>query len=259
MLIDPHAHLTSKELLGELPALLKRAHEEKISAIVNICCDLDALKNGLTLSKTDPLVFLTAAVPPHDVGENNEEFFSLIEKVASEKKLVAIGETGLDYFYMSHSKEQQIEHFKRYLHLATQSNLPIVIHCRDAFADLFDVIDEENRKRTKPISGVIHCFTGTYEEAQNAIARGFYISLSGIVTFKKSEELQNVAKKIPIEHLLLETDSPYLAPLPMRGKRNEPSFLVETAKFVSDLKKISFDELCRVTSKNAITLFALPL
>ncbi len=261
MIIDSHAHLTTSELIDELPELLKRAHNENIKAIVNICCDLEALKKGLTVveSNPKPRVFLTAAVPPHDIGVEAEDFFSSIEKGASEKKLVAIGEIGLDYFYMAHPKEQQIQYFKRYLQLAIKADLPVVIHCRDAFFDLFSVIEEENSYQKKRLRGVIHCFTGTLQEAQKAIELGFYISLSGIVTFRKSTELQHVAKHIPLEHMLIETDSPYLAPQSMRGKRNEPAFLKETALFLARLKEVPFEELCRATTKNAIKLFSLPL
>lgn len=189
-----------------------------------------------------------AATTPHDVAKSGESDFDEIAKEAS--RLQAIGETGLDYYYEHSPRELQQLFLRRYLKLARDHQLPVVIHCREAFADLFKILDEEGHA-----GGVLHCFTGTLEEAQGVIARGFYLSLSGIVTFKKSLELQEVGKAVPLDRLLIETDAPYLAPQSHRGKRNEPAFLVDTARFLADLRTIPFEELALHTSANAEALF----
>ncbi|MCK4934085.1 MAG: TatD family hydrolase, partial [Simkaniaceae bacterium] len=165
-------------------------------------------------------------------------------------KLVAIGETGLDYFYEHSDKELQKAFLIRYIQLAADCKLPVVIHCRDAFSDLYSILDEHLKT---PL--MLHCFTGSLEEANEAIERGYRISISGIATFKKSGELRETIKQIPLEYLVLETDSPFLAPQNYRGKQNEPSFIVETAKMLANVKGVPFDLVAQVTTKNAERFF----
>ncbi len=248
MLIDSHAHLTS-EGLDPIP-LLKRAEEAGLTQIINICTTPAELREGISLKKQYPWIYNVAATTPHDVekeGERNFEAFA-----AQIDQIVAVGETGLDYHYEHSDRALQQLFLKRYLKLAEKNNLPIVIHCREAFADLFTILEAEF---AGPV--LIHCFTGNMEEADQVIERGWFLSLSGIVTFKKSVELQEVAKKVPLEQLLIETDTPYLAPTPYRGKPNEPAYIVETAKCVAELRGISFQELASQTSKNAALFFNL--
>jgi TatD DNase family protein len=250
MFIDSHAHLTLHE---ELEDELKRASQVQVQAIIDICTDEKTLMQGLKLQETvtSPKIHLAASTTPHDVAKDGEHFFPIVERYAMEKKLVAIGETGLDYYYEHSPKELQKIYLEKYLKLAKQCNLPVVIHCRDAFEDFFSIYDEVG----KGVQGVLHCFTGTLEEAKEGLERGFYISFSGIVTFPKSVELKEVAKFVPMKRLLVETDSPYLAPNPYRGKKNEPAYIIETAKVVAELKGSTVEELGATTSDNAKQLF----
>jgi len=250
--IDAHAHLTHEESEG-LPEQLTRAKEANISAIINICCDLQDLLRGLELAKQSeaPKIYTVASLTPHDAAKDDAAFFLEIKKAIKNNLLAAVGETGLDYYYNLAPKEVQISSFCRYRDLAQESKLPLVIHCRDAFDDICKILDP-----AKELKGVmLHCFTGSVDEARRAINRGWYISLSGIVTFPKSVALQEVAKFVPLDRLLIETDSPYLSPQGYRGQKNEPSFLLATAKKVADLKEISLDELAESTTQNVKRLF----
>ena len=252
MYVDSHAHLTSDALFPQVEDLLERAQSAGLSHIINICTDIPTLKRGLELNKKHPWLLNVASTTPHDVDSLGMSDFEQMEKAALEGNLVAIGETGLDYHY-SHSKpENQKAFLIRYAKLAKTLNLPLVIHCREAFADLFTILDQEEQSRV-----LLHCFTGTLEEAKEVIKRGWMLSLSGIVTFKKSIELQEVTKWVPIENLLIETDAPYLSPQSKRGKTNEPSFLPETALFIANLKGLSIETLSQITSQNAMKFFRL--
>lgn len=253
MFIDSHAHLTSSEMLADVQEVLARAKAAKVTKIINICTDQATLEKGLALKEQYDWVYNTAATTPHDVEKEGESFFPLVAKCAKEKKLVAIGETGLDYHYEHSPKKMQQKFLERYLQLALDCNLPVVIHCRDAFADLFSIADALYKKERL----LLHCFTGTLEEAKDAVKRGWSISFSGIVTFKKSESLREVARHIPLEHILIETDAPYLAPQSQRGKRNEPSFLPETAALLASLRNIPLAAFAEATSKNAARFFSL--
>lgn len=250
--IDAHAHLTSDEHADVVP-LLERAYAAGVTAIINVCTALDDLQRGLALSQTakSPKVYTVASLTPHDAAKDDALFFKEIERLAHAKELAAIGEIGLDYYYNHAPKDVQIATLKRYLLLAQSSNLPVVIHCRDAFDDLCIVIDE-----TAPnIKVMLHCFTGSLDEAKRAVARGWYVSMSGIVTFPKSTSLQEVAKYVPDDLLLIETDSPYLAPQGFRGQKNEPALLVQTARFVAMLRNTTAEQLGHVTSNNVKRLF----
>jgi TatD DNase family protein len=251
--IDSHAHLSSSDLVDQVDGMIQRALEAGVSKIINICTDPETLEKGLLLRSKYPFIYNTASTTPHDVEAEGESVFPLIEKHAKQGDLVAIGETGLDYHYKHSSPEIQKHFFRRYLQLALECHLPVVIHCRDAFADFFKIIDSDY----KNAPGVLHCFTGTLDEAEEVIKRGWYLSLSGIVTFKKSEELREVAKKVPLEQLLIETDTPYLAPQSKRGKTNEPSYVPEIAQCIATVKNIPVEEVARVTKSNAERLFRI--
>lgn len=257
MLTDSHAHLTSLALYEQVDELLERAKCQGVTTIVNICTDVLSLERGLELSKKYPWVYQAAATTPHDVEKEGEQVFAAIAECAKNGLLKAVGETGLDYFYEHSAKEIQKDFLRRYLHLALECHLPVIIHCREAFADFFEILDSEYCFNGVHAPGVLHCFTGSIEEADEVIKRGWYISLSGIVTFKKSQILQEVAKRVPLSHLLIETDAPYLAPMPYRGKQNEPGFLKETAAFIATLRGISLDELAQATTENARKLFKI--
>lgn len=258
MFIDAHAHLTGQED-PLLPDLLSRAALAGVKTILNVCCDLDDLTRGLVLAAgtSTPKIYTIAAITPHDAAKEMDQFFSLIEESAQAGSLVAIGETGLDYHYMHAPKERQQELLRVHFQLASKEKLPIVIHCRDAFDDLFVILDEESKLCSSPPQVMLHCFTGGIKEARAAVERGWYISFSGCVTFPKSLGLQEVASMVPLDKVLIETDTPYLAPQGYRGRRNEPAFIVETAKMVAKCKNIPQELLAQHATENTETLFKL--
>lgn len=249
-MIDSHAHLTCDPLYKEIDILVERAKKAGLTKIVNICTDPLTLERGVAYAKKEPMIVNVGSTTPHDVEKEGEECFPLFEKHARAGDFVAIGETGLDYYYQHADRSVQQHFLRRYLRLAGELSLPVVIHCRDAFDDFLSILKKEFNGQ-----GILHCFTGTMQEAYAVLDQGFYISFSGIVTFKRSEELQKVAKMVPIERLLIETDAPYLAPHPNRGKQNEPAFLTYTAAFLAHLKGISQEELAEITARNADEVF----
>lgn len=257
MYCDSHAHLTSSPLFHRLDAVLANAQAANITQIINICTDQNSLEKGLELAKNNPWIFNAAATHPHDVEKEGEDLFPIMSQAALLGKIVAVGEIGLDYHYMHSSKEVQKQFLRRYLQLAIESHLPVIIHCREAFSDFFNILDTEYKIGGNYGPGVLHCFTGTLAEAEQVLKRDWYLSLSGIVTFKKSAELREVAKIVPLERLLIETDAPYLAPQSHRGKENEPAFLPETAEVIATVKGISLAELAHATLQNTCRLFKI--
>jgi TatD DNase family protein len=251
--MDTHAHLTSEQIFPEIQEILTRAKKQKVDKIVNICTDQPSLEKGLALAEKETWIFNTAATTPHDVEQEGESFFPFVEAAAKEKKLVAIGETGLDYYYEHSNRLLQKEFLVRYFHLASRYHLPLVIHCREAFFDLFELADQEYKHQP----AVLHCFTGSIEEAKQVADRGWYLSCSGIITFKKSDALREAVKIVPLDQLLIETDTPYLAPQSKRGKMNEPSFIEETAAMLAQIKGVSVERVAETTSANAHKFFSL--
>lgn len=252
---DSHAHLTSETLYGDIEGVASRAQSAGVHHIVNICTDLLTLERGLQLAVTHPWILQAGATTPHDVEKEGHAVFEAFASCARDGKFHAVGETGLDYYYEHSNRQIQKEFLRKYLHLALECGLPVIIHCREAFKDFFEILDAEYQVNGRHAPGVLHCFTGTMAEAEEVIKRGWMLSLSGIVTFKKSVELHQVAKEVPLGNLLIETDAPYLAPQKHRGKTNEPAYVVETAAFIAGLKGISVEELALATTSNARQLF----
>ena len=250
--IDSHAHLSSPAVLNRIEGIVARAREAHISHILNICTDPATLAEGLLLASRFPFIKNAGATTPHDVAQEGESAFEIFAEAAKGKQLAAVGETGLDYHYEHSPRDVQKKFLKRYLLLAAETHLPVIFHCREAFADLFSIADIEYPERGPAI---LHCFTGTIEEAEGVIRRGWHLSISGIATFKKSESMRHVAKMVPLSQLLIETDTPYLAPQSQRGKPNEPSFLPEIAACIAEAKGISVEEVAIATSENAARLF----
>ena len=250
--IDSHAHLSSSDVLPSIAEVMQRAEAAGVLHVLNICTDPATLQAGLKLHSHYPCINNAGATTPHDVEAEGELAFDLFEKAAKDHKLCAVGETGLDYHFHYSPKNLQKQFLIRYLHLAAYTQLPVIFHCREAFADLFEIVDAEYPRKN---SAILHCFTGSCKEAEEVLQRGWYLSLSGIVTFKKSEALREVAKLVPLSQLLIETDSPYLAPQTHRGKMNEPSFLPEVARCIAAVKGISEGEVAKATSENAKKLF----
>ncbi|MBN1915120.1 MAG: YchF/TatD family DNA exonuclease [Parachlamydiales bacterium] len=246
---DAHAHLSS---LSEeaIVHCLDHAQQCNVQTIINVCSDLPSLLKAKNFHQKG--LFHIGATAPHAIEKNGESEWPFFEEAARTGFLKAIGETGLDYHYHQSSAPMQKKFLSRYLSLAVSLDLPLVLHCREAFFDLFSVFDKAHKG-----SVMIHCFTGTLEEARQALDRGWLISISGIVTFSKSSSLRETVQYIPLDSLLIETDSPYLAPEPYRGKMNEPAFVVEVAKTVAALKQRSLEEIAKITTDNAIRFFKL--
>ena len=256
MWIDTHAHLSSFED-EKCQGAIENAKKHDVWPIINICTDKNTLEKGLKLSQNDVGIYHAAAITPHDVKEPQD--FALFEKAARDNKLVAIGETGLDYYYENSDRTLQKEWMIKHFVLALEVDLPLLIHCRDAFFDFFDLLDKHYLSSSQSKPGILHCFTGSLEDANKAIDRGFYISFSGIVTFKNAKDLQKHAKQIPLEHCVVETDAPFLAPQSKRGQVNEPAFVVEVGKAIANLKGVDIKEVEKITTQNAETIFSLEL
>lgn len=247
--IDTHAHL---EMMDDIPGVIERANNKGVSRIIAVSSDLNSSKRSAELSNKYPMVYSAIGIHPHEATGSTEEAISKIKRLAENSKVIGIGETGLDYHYMHSDKEHQLGSFRMHIELASQLNLPLIIHIRDAFEDVLDILRE---RLSNNVYGVIHCFTGDYETAKKFLDLGFYISFSGIVTFKNAEVIREAVRNIPYDRLLLETDSPYLAPVPFRGKKNEPSYLLNVAEIVSKIRKTSLDKFADITTANAIKLF----
>lgn len=256
MLIDSHTHLNHPKFDADWREALHRAKSVGVSIVVNVGYDILSSEKAVSQSEEavsgGALMFASVAVHPHDAKSWNEHAASKLRLLARHPSVVAIGEIGLDFHYNFSTREQQFRAFEGQLEIAWELNLPVILHIREAHAEALGVV----RNFGRPIQGVAHCFTGTWDEAKAWLDLGFYIGITGIVTFeRKASSVRDVVAKVPIDRLLLETDSPYLTPVPHRGKRNEPAFLPHIAKFVEDLCGVSvIDE---ATSQNAISLFRL--
>lgn len=254
MLFDSHAHVTFPTYApSEHLDVLQRAADAGIGYVMNIATDEKALEAGLALqTKELPVaLFLAAATHPHDLTSADDPLFPRVASLASTGALAAVGETGLDYSHGMETKELQRMIFSRYAELSQETKKPLLIHCREAFDDLFSLF----RGYGGDLFGVLHCFTGTEADAKRLLDLGWYISISGIVTFPKSAALKTLVKYLPLDRLLLETDAPYLAPQAKRGLRNEPAFLVYTAQVIAELKELSLEQLASATTHNALSLF----
>ncbi len=250
MLIDTHAHLQWQDYKDDFEKVLENAKKAGVGFILNVGTTVKTSQEAVQIAERYDYIYATVGIHPHDSKEANAASISTLKELAKHPKVMAIGEIGLDFFYEHSPKEKQIEVFEKQLEIAKEFELPVSIHCRDAFVSSFASL-----KKIKIERGVFHCFTGTERDAKEAAQMGFYISISGIVTFKKSTALQDVVKTIPLEHLLIETDCPFLAPEPYRGKRNEPAYVVEIAKKIAALKNIPPERGAEMTTRNAKMLF----
>ncbi|MBI3072663.1 MAG: YchF/TatD family DNA exonuclease [Deltaproteobacteria bacterium] len=256
-LIDSHCHVSGPEFDSDRDEVFTRARAAGVGAFVVIGASdgLEANEAALKLATTRDDCVATVGLHPHDAHLCDEQARATIREMAAHPKVVAVGETGLDYHYKHSTPDEQRAAFREFVRLARDVRKPLVIHERDAHDDCLTVLREE---RAETVGGVIHCFTGDAPFAQGCLDLGFYISVSGIVTFKNAVALRDVIRGIPIERLLIETDAPYLAPVPHRGKRNEPAFVVDTAQTLAMLFGVSVNDIARITSVNARRLFRLP-
>ena len=255
MFVDSHCHLNYDAFKEDFDTLLERCTTLNVKTLLTISTKLKEAEDVLKIAANHSQIFCTIGVHPHEVEGEGVPSIEDLRALIKRPKVVGIGETGLDYFYEHSPREAQKESFRHHIRLAKETNLPLIIHSRDAEEDILEILREEKAgDMEKP--GVIHCFSGTKDFALETMAMGFYISISGIVTFKKASELQDIVQNhVPLDKMLVETDAPYLAPVPHRGKRNEPSFVVHTAEKVADLKGISLKDVEETTTENFFTLF----
>ncbi len=254
MLIDSHCHLDYLARDGDLEEIVGRARRAGVSAMVTICTKLSEFDTVRSIAQRYPEVSCSVGVHPHEAEQEGQESPDRLRELAKLPEVVGIGETGLDYFYEHSPRESQQRSFRSHIAAARETGLPLIVHTRDADADTVAILREE--VEAGAVTGVIHCFSAGPELAEAALELGFYIGVSGIMTFKKAEELRETLRRVPLERLLVETDAPYLAPVPQRGKQNEPAFVVHTAAALAELKAVETGELAAVTTSNFYTLFS---
>ncbi len=251
-MIDSHCHLDQEPLFDDLINIIKRSKEVGIQKILTICTTLESFTKIKEIVDRDEIIFGTFGIHPHETINNKISSDHIIEIIKENKKIVGVGETGLDFYYNYSDKNNQIESFEKHIQASIDLNIPLIVHSRNAEKETFDILYKYKNEKTKIL---MHCFTGSKNFAKKMLDLNAFFSASGIITFKNSIELQETFKIIPLNKLMIETDSPYLAPVPNRGKKNEPSFLRFTAQKLSNIKKVSLDETIKITSDNFLKLF----
>lgn len=253
-LVDSHCHLDLLEEKGlNIDEVISRANQNNVKILQTIGTRISNFENVYKFAEKYDNVFASLGVHPCNVAEEKVTANDLIKICKTHPKIIGLGETGLDYFHPGFVKEDQIFSFKEHIKAARELDLPLIIHSRNADDDMIKILEDEMKK--DKFKALLHCFSSTKELAQKAIEIGVFISVSGIVTFKNATDLQNIIKEIPLEFLLVETDAPYLAPMPHRGKMNEPAFTKHTAEFLAELKGVSLDEVSKITTDNFLKLF----
>ena len=256
MLIDSHAHIQGKEYAGEAADVIARARAAGVEKIIAVggAGDMSSNTEAVALADSFPNIYATVGMHPHDAKDVGADELRALRELTSHPKVIAVGETGLDYYYNHSPHEVQRRVFAQFIGMARETGLPIVVHERDAAQEAAELLRSEG---SRELHGVIHCFTGNYEAACDYLDLGFYLSFTGIITFKNAEPLRDVVCKVPLERMLVETDSPFLTPMPHRGKRNEPAFVRLVAETVAKVKGISLEEVAERTSQNVQDLFAI--
>lgn len=254
MLVDSHCHLDFPDFAEELDAVVERARAAGVGRMVTICTYLTRFDRVRAVAERFDDVYCSLGVHPHQAQEEiaGVSVGRLVE-MAGHPKVIGIGETGLDYYYDMSPRDVQQESFRMHIRAAMETGLPLIIHTRDADHDIMRVVREESAGQ--PVKGLLHCFSSGREVAEDALDFGFSLSLSGIVTFKKSDDLRAIVRDIPLDRILVETDAPYLAPMPFRGKRNEPAYVAHTAAAVAAVKGVTPEEMARITTDNFFRLF----
>ena len=256
MFIDTHAHLDMRDFSKDRQEVLRRARRGGVQAIITVGIDLSSSQKAIDIAHSNDTLFATVGYHPHHARESDPDSLERLCQWVSDPKVVAWGEIGLDFYRCYSPPEIQVEVFQQQLALAAHYALPVIIHDRDAHEEVFQSLKKMNGGKRK---GVVHCFSGTYDLAMAFIEMGYYISIPGTVTYEKARIVHEVAARIPLERMLIETDAPYLAPVPKRGKRNEPLYVTFTAQRIADLRGMAVGDIGRRTSLNAIKLFRLPI
>jgi TatD DNase family protein len=254
MLIDTHAHLDMPEFDGDRNEVVKRAREGGIDYIITVGIDLDSCRSALQLADEFAFVYAIVGMHPHNAKDVDDTSYDILREYARHEKVRGLGEMGLDFFRNHSPREVQLRRFREQVALAREVKLPVVIHDRDAHRETLAILKEE---KASDVGGVIHCFSGDYAMASACMDMGFYISIPGTVTFNKAQMMQEVVRRIPLERVLIETDCPFLAPAPFRGKRNEPAYVQYVARAIAEIKKVGFETVAAVTSENARLLFGV--
>ena len=250
-MIDSHCHLDHDPLVKNIEDVLLRSKKEGISKLLTISTTLNGFPKILEIIKKDEMIFGTFGIHPHETNTDQLSKDEIVDKIKTKDKIIGVGETGLDFYYNNSDKDKQMKSFKNHIDAAVELNMPLIVHSRNAETETYEILKNSDSS----LKILMHCFTGSLPFALKLMELNTYFSASGIITFKNSIDLQNTFKEIPLERLLIETDSPFLAPEPMRGKKNEPSFVRYTLNKLSELKNVDFDKLDKITTDNFNRLF----
>ena len=250
-MIDSHCHLDHEPLFKNIDDVLKRAKQVGIEKLLTICTTLKSFERIKILVNKDEMIFGTFGIHPHETNTDQLSKDEIVDKIKTKDKIIGVGETGLDFYYNNSDKDKQIKSFQNHINAAVELNIPLIVHSRNAEPETYEILKNSDSS----LKILMHCFTGSLPFALKLMKLNTYFSASGIITFKNSTDLQNTFKEIPLERLLIETDSPFLSPEPMRGKKNEPSFVRYTLKKLSELKNVDIGELDKITTENFNRLF----
>ena len=254
-LVDSHAHIDGNRFVDDLDETLQRAAEQGVNTILTVGCDLESSQRSIDLANRYPQIYASVGIHPHDATTADTQAIANLRRMAlGSDKVVAIGETGLDYYRDRSPRERQHKAFAEQIRLARELNLPLIIHDRDAHEDILKIMREE---KASEVGGVLHCFSGDLDMARHCVELGFYISFPGTITYPNNEALRDVARGLPIDVMLVETDCPYLTPQQWRGKRNEPAYVRATAEYLAELKGLTLEDVARITSLNCFKLFGI--
>ena len=251
-MIDSHCHLDHEPLYSDLPNIIRRSKEAGIKKLLTISTSFESFSKIEKLVHVDEMIYGTIGIHPHESSTNIITSDEIIKILNNNSKIIGIGETGLDFYYNNSEKQKQISSFKKHIEASIKTNVPLIVHSRDAEQETFEILDEYKSDNIKIL---MHCFTGSKDFSQKLLTLGSFFSASGIITFKNSTDLQETFKSLPLENILIETDSPFLAPVPMRGKKNEPSFIDFTASKLAEIKDLPKSKIIEVTTNNFNRLF----
>ena len=251
-MIDSHCHLDHEPLKSDLSNIIKRSKDVGIEKLLTISTSVESFEKIKNIINEDEIIFGTIGIHPHETDNNEISIDYIVKNFEENPKIIGIGETGLDFYYNNSDKEKQIKSFKKHIEASIKTNSPLIVHSRNAEDETFEILNKYQGEKLKIL---MHCFTGSKNFAEKLLKLNAFFSASGIITFKNSMDLQETFKILPLEKILIETDSPYLAPVPNRGKKNEPSFLSYTAQKLADIKDVSKKEITKITTKNFNNLF----
>ena len=255
-IVDSHCHLDFKDFHDDLDLVIKNAYDANVKHMLSISVNLEDFNNVYKVANSYDNIYCTTGIHPNNVPENknNELLFEKLSLNLNKKKVIGVGETGLDFYRNEENRINQIEYFNTHLEVSGLFNYPTIVHTRNAEKDTINCIEKAVKKHST--KGLIHCFTSTMELAKKVLDEGFYISFSGIITFKKVDDLIDVVQYVPLDRILVETDAPFLAPMPFRGKRNEPSFVTHTLKKIAEIKRKNVEDMAQITTDNFFNLFS---